>query len=271
MDTARDIYFDNPHLNKIVTYQGKKWYHKTVDDKVIQYREFAIQKLLNKLGYVPNCINYSESGFLEEIIQGETFAEFDMVSDNMLITLSGTLQSVHKFFEENNNFHLFKRFDVSVDGYDPEHVLRLVVGDIGLNKVSNLGVDYDFIDSMTLELTNIIKKIQFKNSIIHGDVSLNNVIYTPAGSVVLIDWTDCRVDVGVSDFSQGIHLMKLSKKQRDVFLSTYDHVLNFPLFVEFQLLMHALYDLIAKIKKNKSYDYELMFLNKRIEESKTIL
>ena len=271
MDIVKDIYVDNPHINKIVTYRGKKWYHKYVNDKDIQYREFAIQKLLNKSEYVPNCINYKKSGFLEEKVQGKTFAEFDMVTDQMLIALSEALRSIHNYFENNINFALFSESNINETKYDPGQVLNLVMGDIKSQSISDLGVEYDIVNNVAHELTNKIKELPCINTIIHGDVSLNNIIYTPAGNVVLIDWTDCRIDVGVSDFSQGIHLMKLNKKQRDIFLSTYDYVLNFPLFVEFQLLMYALYDLIAKIKKNKSYDNELMFLNKRIKESKTIL
>ena len=271
MDIEKDIYVDNPHINKIVTLHGKKWYHKSVDDKDIQYREFAVQKLLNKSGYVPNCINYNKSGFLEEKVRGRTFAEFEMITDKMLIALSGALQATHIFFEKNNHFDLFNESIINENRYDPGKVLNMVMGGVRSQSINDLGVDYDIINNAALELTSKIKNLPCRNTIIHGDVSLNNIILTPSESLYMIDWTDCRIDVGISDFSQAIHLMKLSQKQRNVLLGAYKNTFNFPLFVEFQLLMHGLYDLIAKLKKSEHFDVELRLLNKRIQEVKTIL
>lgn len=147
----------------------------------------------------------------------------------------------------------------------------MVMGSYNIINLDNFEFDYDLVVRVAKKLTQKLDGIPYECTIIHGDVSASNVFITPKNEIVLIDWIDCRVDVGISDFSQAIHLMRLNAKQRSVFLNTYDHALNFPLFIQFQLLMHCLYDLIAKLNKNKPYGKELNLFNESLAEIHILL
>ncbi|MDO8570313.1 MAG: phosphotransferase [Candidatus Daviesbacteria bacterium] len=247
----QNIYTDYPHINKIINFNGEEWYHKAVKSKNIQYKEFIIQNKLSKTGHVPKCINYKDTGFLEQMIQGKTFSELISITPVMLISLSKTLLKLHNYLNCNNYEDAIEKTIRIEKRYKPINVLELVVAGMRKSDLLKLGIDYNLIFFISNKLENKIRNINHKMTLIHGDVSPQNVIVTPKKKIVIVDWTDCRIDVGLSDLSQAIHLMHLNDEQQSMLLKYYPHPLNFPLFIEFQILLHCLYDTISKHLANK--------------------
>lgn len=260
----QNIYLDHPHVNNIVTRQGKKWYHKVVEAKDVQAREFAVQSLLYPTRRVPLCLEYDKTGFLEEIIYGQALAELENINDVILVSLAETLQSLHAFPKQSDVFIIFSAVEINDYRYSPDQVLNLVLANHSDAELEILALDYDLLGRIARAVTEKIEVLNHQPTIIHGDVSANNVFITPDSQIKLIDWTDCRIDVGISDLSQAIHLIKLDDRQQNIFLAAYKHDFNFPLFIQFQLLMHCLYDLMAKYNRRLPYDQELDGLEKSI-------
>jgi len=261
-----NIYLNYHHSNDIVTYQNKKWYHKSVKNKKIQRREFVIQHFLYKTGHLPKCIKYTENGFFEEFIIGKTFSKFNSIDNSMLGKLANALQCIHQFSVHRNYKKFFSKNTNSI--YRAQKVYELVKGafDVGI-----LRIDIAVIQSIIDVVNSKIKNLKYKLTVIHGDINPNNIFITPSRGLVIIDWTDCRVDVGICDVSQAIHSLRLNEEQKKYFLNNYNDSLNFPELIQFQQIMHCLYDVIAKIITKYDYSTELKYLSQCLSQTKKLL
>ncbi len=235
-------------------------------DKIVQEREYKVQEGLYASGHVPRVTKYSDEGFYEEVLFGRTFLACDFITDEMVSALAKTLQTVHCSIDLADQDMFYDKLKFKNWSYDPVSVLELVTQN---NKESVKGVlDYDAVKKIATTLKEVLRGFSYQPTIIHGDVSLGNVIVTSENSIYLIDWTDCRIDTGMSDVVQAIHLMKLDDEHKELFLKTYTHSLNFPFFVDYLLLLHELFD---HCKSKRKKEGGISVLCHRIEYMKKYL
>mgnify|MGYP003949810875 CR=1 FL=1 len=233
---------------------------------MIQEREYKVQEGLYASGHVPRVIKYSDEGFYEEVLFGRTFLACDSITSEMIFTLAETIQTLHCSIDLADQDLFCDKFKFKNWSYDPVVILELITQK---NKESFKDiVDYSMVKKIAITLKDVLRNFSYQPTIIHGDVSLGNVMVTPENKIYLIDWTDCRVDTGMSDIAQAIHLMRFGDEHKEVFLKTYIHSLNFPFFVDYLLLLHKLYDYINGKRKLEN---EILALGHGIENMKKYL
>lgn len=61
-------------------------------------------------------------------------------------------------------------------------------------------------------------------SLVHDDISLDNLIATADSSIILIDWSDAHVDTSVSDIVVASSQLNLNYDQRDALIGAYEEI-----------------------------------------------
>lgn len=250
-----NIYKDHPHKIIFVRNRASRFVKKSVEDKVVQRKEFNIQKILYKTTYVPKCFQYNNAFFLEQFIEGTPLSEVNNINDRHIIELANILKKIHNPINIDDCLNIFQKEELKKE-YDPEKVLTLVLPKDKQKIISQS--DYELIKYAGSSLKEEIKNIDYKMSIVHGDLNSQNIIISKEG-LKIIDWTDSRVDVGMVDIVQFIHLSEINEEQKKLLLKEYKHGLNIPFFVDFLLLMHA------------AYDYNVNYLNKKLTKKNSEL
>ncbi len=245
---AKIIFTDNPHNNEFITKDGKRWVHKSVQDKSVQETEYFIQRLLIQTGHVPYCESYTPDGFLEEFIEGDMYNSIPNPSEHQIRQIAQSLSQIHRFFLSDNTYNHFDNFIYKDKKYDPILVFDLIVGDSQEWVKSILNIDKAMFN--LVELRTELEQVAYSLSIVHGDLSGNNIIFTKKDEVKFIDWTDCRIDVGISDVVQFFHLTNLVAELEDIFIQEYNSPLCFEEMIRTQKFFFNLYDLIYT-KKTK--------------------
>jgi hypothetical protein len=241
------FYDDHPHKISTRIIDGKKWMEKTVDEQRVMYKEFYVQEQLSKKGLSPLCKNLCKSSFLEEFINGNTLDKYEKIPDEILTLLAKKLMLVH---EESKKLTDHEHFSDSVflpkRTYDPKPVLSGVLKNVDQDQIP--GIDKELLELATTAVEQLVRNTKHSLTIIHGDLSPSNVIEKKDNDLMLIDWTDCRLDVGINDITQAIHLFDLSEDQAKILTDAYQHELNEPIFVSYQLFLCSLYDIIKAMK-----------------------
>lgn len=251
-----NIFKDHPHNNQVLTKHGKKWVYKSTEDKSVQLKEFNIQKFLQTTGLVPKCREYSNQGFLEEFIDGNSINNHDIEKD-YIIKLARACKTIHGI-DVTNQINNFLRSSIHLNNtYDPIAVYHLIIGNNRKLLLAN-NIDTDLLERKLNKLKGRLASLDYRFSIIHGDLSGNNVIVTPTKEIRIIDWTDCRADLGICDVAQFFHLTQLDKELQETFLEEYNSNLGFGLMMQIQKIFFELYDVLHDYHQELELDPKLV-------------
>lgn len=261
---AKQIFSDNPHNNKIINKNGNKLLFKSVEDKSVQSAEYLVQKFLYNSKHIPFCMDYSEAGFLEEFLKGRTFNELPSFSEAEIISIARGLAQVHSIEPTKFDIKIFDNLIYDNLKYNPLKVYELIVGES--KKWLKCHIDLSKIEKALDLLVSDLSKIDYKLSIVHGDMSGNNIFFTESGEIKFIDWTDCRIDIGISDVVQFFFLTDLEEKYQDIFIREYNSPLGFGRMLEVQSIFFELYSLVYEYRITQEVDQHFLErINSRIE------
>ncbi len=235
-----NFYTDHPHHIRRICDPEKDWIEKSVSDELVLERELFIQRALAETGCVPQCGAMMGKSFTEEFIEGHLLATIEDV-DTWLESLALTLQSLHQASECLVNEVLFSHSIFLPEyQYNPRRVMEGLLRHVRNPKT--LGLNEDLLHASLVGVEHIVQSTPHALTIIHGDVSPTNVILRPSGHLVIIDWTDARMDVGLTDLTQASHLFGMTYDVANRFFAYYNHPLNQPLFTSFQRYLCGIYD-----------------------------
>jgi len=249
------IYVDYPHRNTTIIKQGEKWVFKEVNNKKIQEIEYEVQKMLYPTQNVPLCKDYCNDGYWEEFIFGDQINQLSLTSKNIK-SIARALREIHSYPIYTSVRNLLTTPLVKKGKYLPLKVYSLITQDYQ-NFVSKY-VDTQKIETYAERLDFKLKEIPYDLSIIHGDLSGNNVIIDRENRVKIIDWTDCRIDIGACDVVQFFYHTNIDLKLRNDFLVEYNSPLCFELMFKIQLIFLQLYDFINEYRKTTIVNYTLV-------------
>lgn len=244
------MYIDYPHDIK----KSGKYVIKTLNDIKHLKKEFAIQKFLSKYELAPKVINLEEHTFKEEFVEGSLLKDVNLNS-SVVVELAKTLKKIH-------TIKIPKKIKVLIEDkftmsgiYQPRLILQELVKDINdeeLNSYFNIANNY------IKSVENYLKDKAGYMCLIHGDLSKNNIMIRN-NKIVIIDWTDCRLDIPSTDISQLFYLCDFTDTQKEIFLNEYNNrdFINKDL-IDLNTILLLIYDLNKKFKETGLHDTGLL-------------
>ena len=246
------MFKDYPHQNTIAKNKANIIV-KSLVDKDILYKEFAILEFLQKYNFVPRVSNFDGLIFYEEKIIGREMQAKDLSFDNIK-NLALLLKELHTLAIPSHLEKIIQNNFIKDKKYQPTLIVKEILNRAPIELVEEYGAIFYEIARNTEDVLGAKK---YNMSIIHGDLSFKN-IFLSGKNIFLIDWTDCRLDISSCDVSQLFYLLNFNKEQEKIFLEYYDTDYIDDKLLIFHKTLLFLYDLVDFYLKNNKINNKLL-------------
>lgn len=245
------MFDDTQHTVETLKYKNKLYIKRSLkrDSQDILEKEYLVQKSINSTSIVPRVFKFRYSYYLEEIIDSR---ELYLTNANIR-KIASTLYTLHNINVDllpkklrdslKNNF--LDKFESSINYLNLyEAILKELTSENIREELTRYKIQ-EF-------LSNHQKvKIPAKLCLIHGDLNKGNVLLDESKNIILIDWSDCRIDESAADIAQLFYHFKFTTRQIEFFFKIYsDDFLTFNV-LELRKLLLLIYDVVYFWKTEK--------------------
>jgi len=223
-------------------------------------REYYAQSCLSPKGLVPkpyfkfiSPVSLLPSFVIEEKID---FYKSYEKTDQFIVDVAKSLKVLHNYSREHKSqvlTHIPEDIFLKNGTYNPlvifENFVETPFAKVKRQKsiLATKAVKVS-IERVRKQISMLIKSSIYKPeycSIVHGDLNCTNIVRRRDRSgVSYLDWADSRWDIASCDISQFIYLHKLNKREKDLFLATYDEEWLTDSIIEIHRLLLIGWDII---------------------------
>lgn len=208
---------DYPHNITTKMIDGKKYIQRSLNDNDVLKKEITAQRYLERQGFVPRIYNIDEDFYTEEFISGTSIGQTPL-DEKILKSLSKLLTRLHKTEVSDELFLLLQDEFTKDRRYKPWSIMRSITNNLPQKES---GLILQKVKTFFLDTEHQLNEAPYFFSIVHGDLSGNNIIQRD-DDLIIIDWSDVRVDIPSADVSQLFYLLKFTEDQRRDFLKYYE-------------------------------------------------